>query len=287
MKITEHIHAIKIPFQVPLSPEIKVDRFVYAYLVYGKKICLIDTGVAGAEQIIYQYLRDKGKNPQDIETIILSHSHPDHIGAAHIIQKETGCRIMAHAAEKNWIEDVELQGRQRPVPGFHALVGGSVKIDHLLEQGDTIDLGNDLQVNVLHTPGHSSGSISLWFPSEKVLFSGDAVPLPGDMPIYEDVEDSRRSIEKLQAIQGVECLLASWDDPRYGEDAGRVMDQGLGYLETLDAAVTEVVKPGTLEPMEICQGVVKNLGLPPFAANPLVARSLLSHLNMMSKEAFG
>lgn len=53
MQITEHIHALRVPFQVPVSPEMKVDRFVYAYLVYGARVCLIDTGVAGSEAMIF------------------------------------------------------------------------------------------------------------------------------------------------------------------------------------------------------------------------------------------
>lgn len=46
MQVTKHVHAIKIPFQITNNLGITVDRFVYAYLIYGKKICLIDSGVA-------------------------------------------------------------------------------------------------------------------------------------------------------------------------------------------------------------------------------------------------
>ena len=45
MRITENIHAIKLPFQVVIGPETKLDRFVYAYLVLGPEIALIDSGV--------------------------------------------------------------------------------------------------------------------------------------------------------------------------------------------------------------------------------------------------
>jgi len=82
MQITKHIHAIKIPFQIAIGPGKKVDRFVYTYLIYGKKICLIDTGVASSEQVIFDYIRKTGRNPDDISLIVLTHSHPDHIGAA-------------------------------------------------------------------------------------------------------------------------------------------------------------------------------------------------------------
>jgi len=52
MQVTRHIHALKIPFKIPVSPEKLIDRFVYAYLVFGDRITLIDSGVSGAESII-------------------------------------------------------------------------------------------------------------------------------------------------------------------------------------------------------------------------------------------
>ena len=46
MKVTEHIHAIRIPFKLETGPGKSIDRFVYVYLIYGERICLIDGGVA-------------------------------------------------------------------------------------------------------------------------------------------------------------------------------------------------------------------------------------------------
>ncbi|OGW34490.1 MAG: hypothetical protein A2010_05605 [Nitrospirae bacterium GWD2_57_9] len=55
MQITGQVHALKVPFQVPISPERKIDRFVYVYLLYGERMWLIDTGVASSEVLIYDY----------------------------------------------------------------------------------------------------------------------------------------------------------------------------------------------------------------------------------------
>ena len=52
MKLTESIHALEIPFKVPVAPKVHIDRTVFTYLIFGKKITLIDSGVAGAESII-------------------------------------------------------------------------------------------------------------------------------------------------------------------------------------------------------------------------------------------
>lgn len=52
MQITEHIHAIKIPFEIPVAPGKMFERFVYAYLIFGTEICLIDSGVRQAYGVI-------------------------------------------------------------------------------------------------------------------------------------------------------------------------------------------------------------------------------------------
>ena len=77
MQITKNVHALKIPFKIPVSPDKKIDRFVYAYLVYTDRIWLIDTGVATAEPIITDYIRKSGKGVADVAGVILKHSHPE------------------------------------------------------------------------------------------------------------------------------------------------------------------------------------------------------------------
>jgi len=197
MQITPSIHAIRHPFRIPVAPGITLDRFVYSYLIYGDTVTLIDTGVAGCETQIFEYIRSTGRDPSEIALIILTHSHPDHIGAAQAIQRESGCSITAHHAERAWIEDVELQNRKRPVPGFTTLVGGSVQIDHELMDGDSIEPDETRagEMQVFHTPGHSAGSLSLFLHNEGALFSGDVIPVTGDLPVYDDALLSVRSIK--------------------------------------------------------------------------------------------
>ena len=87
MQITPAIHALRHPFKIPVAPGIAIDRFVYSYLLAGETITLIDTGVAGCENVIFDYIRSIGRDPREISLIILTHSHPDHIGAAKAIQR--------------------------------------------------------------------------------------------------------------------------------------------------------------------------------------------------------
>ena len=100
MQITPTVYGLKHSFKVPVGPGMELDRFVYGYFVYGKTITLIDTGVSGCEKHIFDTIRSTGRDPSEIALIVLTHSHPDHIGAARMIQKETGCSIAAHPAER-------------------------------------------------------------------------------------------------------------------------------------------------------------------------------------------
>ncbi|MGV8089656.1 MAG: MBL fold metallo-hydrolase, partial [Methanothrix sp.] len=144
-----------------------------------------------------------------------------------------------------------------------------------------VDLGG-LTLQVIHTPGHSPGSVSLWYAEEKALFSADAIPIPGDMPIYQDILASVRSIQRLKRIEGIEHLLSAWDGPRSGSNAYLVMDRGLEYLQRIHSAVLRAAdgmgSPAEIDPMELCRRVVTEMGLPLHMTNPLVARSFMSSL---------
>jgi glyoxylase-like metal-dependent hydrolase (beta-lactamase superfamily II) len=286
MRVSDHVHALRIPFQITTEFG-TLDRFVFAFIVCGPEIYLIDTGVASSQELIFEYIRQIGRKPEEISTIILTHSHPDHIGSAKNIKEITGCKVMAHQGEKDWIEDVDKQFAERPVPGFYSLVGGSVTVDRTLEQGEIISLGDNLKVKVVHTPGHSQGSISLYLEPDHVLFTGDLIPVSGDMPIYDDPLVLIESVKKLKAFDDVSILLSSWDEPRTGALVAKVMDDGIDYINCLHNAVIEVAKTNpSIEVVDLCKSVLRRLDLPLFMANPLVARSLASSLQYNVNKGF-
>ncbi len=284
MQITKHVHAIKIPFQVKTKLGV-LDRFVYAYLVHGENICLIDSGVVSSEDVIFDYMDRIGLKPEDISLLILTHSHPDHIGSAKSIKEKSGCKVAAHPGEISWIEDVELQAKERPVPNFHSLVEGSIDVDDILEEGDVLDLGENISLKVIHTPGHSKGSISFLIKEEGILITGDAIPIKGDLPIYDDVKTSIKSIKKLKDIDETKILLSSWDDPQEGDNAYRIMDDALDYLQRIHESVLKINERNqSLDSMEFCKKVLKELGLPEAAANSIVARSFQVNLKVLENQ---
>ncbi|MCE5239232.1 MBL fold metallo-hydrolase [bacterium] len=274
MQITAHIHALHVPFQVPL-PTGPLERFVVVYLVYGEhRVWLVDAGVAGAEGRVFDYLRQTGRSPDDVAGLLLTHAHPDHVGAAAAIQARTGCPVLVHAAERAWVEDVDRQARERPVPGFSTLVGGPASVTGLLADGGTVELEPGLAVEVIHTPGHSPGSVSLLLVAEGALFTGDVVLSPGDLPIYDSAAVLQASLARLQALPALEVMLSAWDEARRGEEIPRRLAESQEYLRKIAAAVEAAAEAGATD---LCAAVLPQLGLPSAAANPLIARTLQSH----------
>jgi hydroxyacylglutathione hydrolase len=285
MQVTEHIHALKIPFKLRVGPDKTVDRFVFAYLIFGDQICLIDSGVAGSEAIILEYIKQAGRDPQEISRIVFTHSHADHIGGGPALKKQTGCKLAAHVDARPWIENVDQQYAERPIGNFYDLVGGSVEIDSGLKDGDQVDLGDGKTFEIFHTPGHSKGAISLLYNKDQALFTGDAVPKPGTVPIYEDVATSIESIKKLKQINGLKVLMASWDDPQFGADVYASMDAGLQWFQRIhEAVLAETAGSDALDPKDLCARVLKRLGFPQIPLVPIVVTSIGAHLKLLDKQ---
>jgi glyoxylase-like metal-dependent hydrolase (beta-lactamase superfamily II) len=281
MQVTEHIHALKIPFKLRVGPDKTVDRFVFAYLVFGDQICLIDSGVAGSEAIILEYIKQAGRDLQEISRIIFTHSHADHIGGSQALKKQTGCKLAAHIDARPWIENVDQQYAERPIGNFYDLVGGSVEIDSGLKDGDEVDLGDGKTLEIFHTPGHSNGSISLLYNKDRALFTGDAIPKPDTVPIYEDVVTSIESIKKLKQIEGLKILMASWDDPQFGAGVYSSMDAGMQWFQQIhEAVLAETAGSGASDPNDLCARVLKRLGFSEIPLVPIVVTSIQAHLKL-------
>ena len=279
MKITERIHALKHTFFIPLSPEQKLERFVYSFVIFGKKnVCLIDTGVADSENTIIDYIKQNGHSISDIKTLILTHSHPDHIGSARNIKEKSNCEVLAHEGEKDWIENVGKQFSDRPVPGFKSFVSKSVKIDKLIEDNDLIELEEGLSIKVIHTPGHSKGSLSLLIENEKILICADCLLLPGNLPIYENVIAAVNSINKLKKIENIQWLLSSWDNPVKGIEIKTKMSQSIAYFKAIHKYIARIEKVKELAPLDLCKKIIGDMGLPSVAVNPLVAMAFQSNV---------
>lgn len=272
MQVTEHVHAIKIPFP-------GTSRFVYVYLIYGENICLIDSGILAGRERLFSYLRETGRDTKEISLLVQTHSHPDHIGLSGEIKRISNCKVAIHEAEKTWVEDIDLQERMRPTLTFRAFVQQPVAVDVTLQDGQTLDWGEGLSLQVIHIPGHSNGHIAIFFPQDGALFTGDGVPPYGGVPIYEDICESIRSIGKLKALQGIQAIFSSWHEPQKGERAYALMDESLSYLQKVHGLVRRIHgESPSLNPRELAVLVLMELGLPTSPLSPNVITTMKAHL---------
>lgn len=279
MKLTEKIHLLPLDFEIKFNPGMKINRFVNSLIIFGNKITLIDTGVKGGAARISDYIKENGRDIAEVETVILSHSHPDHIGSAAEIKRITGCRVLAHEGEKGWIEDIKAQVKERPVPGFFDLVDEPVKIDGFLEHGQEVKADNNITLKIIHSPGHSRGSINIFFEEDRILFTADSIPVKNDIPNYDNFYALMNSLTRIRTSEDYALLLTSWTPPLADrKEIEKFLDEGESYLKALDDAVKAIYSGEEAVPLEFCRKAIIKLGLPEFYINPIVDRAFRGHI---------
>ena len=177
-----------------------------AYLIDGPTRVLIDPGHSRLFDHVEQGLDQLDLSIGDIDLIICTHAHPDHIEAVQLF-KDIPTRFTLHKDEWQWAATIGKQMSAAFGIDMDALLP-----DFFLKEGSlSID---DLELNIFHTPGHSPGSITLYWPSQKALFTGDLIFKEGlgrtDLP-GGNGSKLKESIRRLTNLD-VECLL-----PGHGE----------------------------------------------------------------------
>jgi len=109
------------------------------------------------------------KHNLQVKQIVITHAHIDHVGGAMKLKAVTGAPILL---TENDYELLKMLARQAAWLGMRA--PGHVTIDASVKQADTVQAGS-LAADVLHTPGHTEGSICLYFSTEKKLIAGDTL----------------------------------------------------------------------------------------------------------------
>lgn len=273
MKIFNKVHQIQIHFQVTEE----VQRYVYVYLITGKNCYLIDSGVAGCEKIVAEYMQRLGRGIEEIKAVFLTHAHPDHIGGAAAIQKLSGCRIYASDMEKEWIENIDMQFRERPIPNFYTLVKESVKVDEVVKEGDIILPEEGITIKVLETPGHSFGSVSYIYEEGHAIFVGDAIPDIKDFPIFVDEKMSEASLEKMQGLEELHYCCPAWDRVYQKDEWKEILQAGRMYLQKLKSSVLQIEREyGAGEAENKLELLAARMGWEHAAGNPLFKRSIVA-----------
>ena len=128
-----------------------------------KEGIVIDPGAMAGE-----ILAEISRLGVSVKTIVLTHGHMDHTGALAELKEATGAEVAIHAADAPYLRGGNPMMR---------LLGGQVRQlpepDRLLQDGDILEVGDDVRLRVLHTPGHTPGGISL--AADGIVFTGDTL----------------------------------------------------------------------------------------------------------------
>jgi glyoxylase-like metal-dependent hydrolase (beta-lactamase superfamily II) len=195
----------------------------------GNGLILIDTLVRPDGKLVLDELRRLGRKPTDIKHIILTHTHQSHVRGLPALRAASGARVYAHEFEADILagrRHYESQPGlsfwpQRPLrlyPYQFVFVLGiglpkPLEVDQTLRDGDHVG-----PLTVIHSPGHSRGSLSFWWPERRMLIVGDAVATwPGIMlgwpAINVDAKENRASMGKLCDLSNAEVLCCGHGDP--------------------------------------------------------------------------
>ena len=184
-----------------------------SYVIRGERTVLIDPGHSRHLVRLFSQMEEDGILPDEIHVLILTHGHPDHLEGLEAFLEKPVRIAMSREEERYLLGDgkllLDMMGQ--PLPSFG--------IDFYLGEGE-LQLGTKT-FNILQTPGHSPGSLSIYWPERKALFTGDLIFYQGvgrtDFPGGSS-RLLRESIERLSRLDS-EILLSGHGEVVRGREA--------------------------------------------------------------------
>lgn len=257
-KISENTYLIDVNM-------LGMEKITSMYVVKSEKSALIDGGTQTEAQHIIKSLKDFGLLPVDY--IIISHAHWDHYQAVPAILEEMAGKeveILAHPDAIPILEDPSTLGYDFGVGELLPVKGAKP-----IKEGDVVDLGGGVELEVIETPGHTPDSISLLDKSTKNIFVSDAVVdktdsttfVPCAMPPSFDPDTFVKTLDKLRGIDWESICLGHYG-MYYGADVKNILDEAkeawektwkvfddnkdkLGDLEYMTKTVIDAVMPNS------------------------------------------
>ncbi|MEM3650114.1 MAG: MBL fold metallo-hydrolase, partial [Candidatus Jordarchaeaceae archaeon] len=203
-QINEHCYQIDIQ-------QWMVPRVGTCYVVKSDKIFLIDAGTSQTTEKVLKTLEEFKIKPDSINAIVVTHEHYDHgAGVAGLLEKMPTTMVLASEKTAEILKDPSdfLETSKKHYGEAAGLVSPfpPVKNVEIIEEGDIINLGGGVSLEVVALPGHTPGSIGLFESKTKTFFAGDAVCnynaqyefyMPPSFPELFNYKEYLKSLDKI------------------------------------------------------------------------------------------
>jgi glyoxylase-like metal-dependent hydrolase (beta-lactamase superfamily II) len=207
MEVAAGVHAIKL-------------LRVRAHAILEPELTLVDAGLAGSGRRIEQELARLGHPLADLRRIVCTHGHPDHAGGVAELEAP-GVEVCMHPADFEGLKVGVRDALRRPSRGrlFASITRPPTAI-RPIEDGDVLPILGGLRV--VHTPGHTPGSVCLYAPRDRLLFTGDVLQrrrgrVVAASRIYsDDYAAARASLRRLAALDVGTIVFSHYPPLREG-----------------------------------------------------------------------
>ena len=298
MELSPGLHRI----ECPIGP-----RYVAVYAIVGSKYTLlVDTGFDDSiRTTVVNYFKDKKLSLDAVRYVINTHSDYDHTGGNKAVRElMPNALICAGERDRPMIENLNSMfgdrynefekehgfAESKDAKDFMMTVAFETNVDIGFAGNERIDLGGRY-VEILHTPGHSWGHVSILDEKSRAIIIGDAVlgnsvlladGQPAFPPTYRFVEAYRSTIRLLKGYQASEILTSHY--PRYVGQAGTdFLDLSLNYTDLIEQICLDTLKSAgkALTMMELIEIAHDRMGVWVDPAYKYLAYPVLGHLEVL------
>lgn len=299
MEVAPRIHRIEAPFG---------ERFVCLFLLVGQRhALLIDTGTDSMPgEYLAPYLDEIGLDAGKIRYVLNTHADFDHTaGNASVREMCPDAVFMCHALDRAMTEDIEcmINDRYSEFEADHGIGDGDeakefvrsnarhIPIDLLLQGGETLRLGPDWCVDILHTAGHTYGHVSVDDASSKTLIIADSTLYnavlqadgkPAFPPTYRYVDTYLASMHRFMGMH-IDTMLTSHYPIYKGAGIAEFLGESRAFVERVDQALIQALQgaDGGRTMRELIDELSAGLGEWPAEASAYLSFPFLGHLERL------
>jgi endoribonuclease LACTB2 len=263
-RIEFQTNLICFPVRTPTKPPA---THTNCYLIHTtRELLIVDPGSPYEEeqQALAECIDDLLREGRSVNQIVLTHVHPDHVAGVNALRDHLNGNVQVSAHR---LTAEALQG--------------SVQIDHLIEDGEVIELTGEprIKLRALHTPGHARGHLCLHEERTGTLLTGDNILGLGSVlidPPEGNMRDYLDSLRRMGAVPGLRVMFGGHGPPM--ANAYEKINEYIRHRLEREQKILDAVRGGAATPAEIVKVVYTDVSP---KALPMAERAVLAHLEKL------